>query len=316
MATVAACPLCSSPSATVLQVISYRQLTYLYRKLFDIAIDQDNLEQISYLHCPNCQLRFFSPAICGDGKFYESLQKFPWYYLEDRYEFQAARRYATSGMSVLEIGCGSGMFAASLPPGCSYRGLEFNAEAIRKARARGLQVDDTKIESLVVTVPGTFDMVCAFQVLEHVPNPATLLSGAAQLLKPGGRLVIAVPSEDSYVGHELNNLLNMPPHHLTRWCDAALVNAAQQCGVRVIQVEHEPLGAMDVAAYARASVLSALTKVIRIRLPLISRFATSRWLRWPLSAVARPIAWRAASRRQSLRGHSVIAIYEKQLPSS
>jgi 2-polyprenyl-3-methyl-5-hydroxy-6-metoxy-1,4-benzoquinol methylase len=314
MATEAVCPLCSSSSQKLIQAISYPDLAYLYRKLLNISIAQEAIDEIEYRKCPHCELRYFAPAICGDGKFYESLQQFPWYYPDDKYEFRVAKRYAASGMSILEVGCGSGMFAAFLPEGCKYRGLEFNSEAIRKARERGLQVDDTRIESLAAGMPGSFDMVCAFQVLEHVPNPATLLSCAANLLKPGGRIVISVPSEDSFMGHEINNLLNLPPHHVTRWCDAALVAAANQTGLKVVQVEHEPLSATHVNDCAKATLLGSLAHAFGVQWPLISRVAATRLVRWPLFAMARPIAWVARMRRQSIRGHSVIAIYEKPQP--
>jgi 2-polyprenyl-3-methyl-5-hydroxy-6-metoxy-1,4-benzoquinol methylase len=312
MSTVAVCPLCSGSSQKLIQAVSYRDLAFLYRKLLNISIGQEDIDTLEYRQCPHCELRYFFPPICGDGKFYESLQRFPWYYPDDKYEFQVATRHATSGMSILEVGCGSGMFAAFLPEGCEYRGLEFNGEAIRKARERGLQVDDTNVESLAAAVPGTFDIVCAFQVLEHVANPSALLSCAASLVKPGGRIVISVPSEDSYMGHELNNLLNMPPHHVTRWRDAALVAAGKQAGLNVIQVEHEPLSALHVPHYARAMVLASLAK-LGIRLPLISRFAVSRMVRWPIALIARPIGWVASTRRPSIHGHSAIAIYEKPL---
>jgi len=56
-------------------------------------------------------------------------------------------------------------------------------------------------------------------VLEHVEDPKAFLQACVTLLKPGGRLCIGVPNNDSYLGQQRfeDASLNLPPHHATRW---------------------------------------------------------------------------------------------------
>jgi SAM-dependent methyltransferase len=305
------CPLCACGTQVLIETIPYEDLRYVYRRVLGISIAAEPWSSLAYLRCTSCDLRFFFPLVCGDPGFYQRLQTYSWYYVQEKCEYQMAGRLIPAASSVLEVGCGSGAFSTFLPPGCRYRGLEYNDEAVSKARHRGLEVDRGTIEELARSSESTFDVVCAFQVLEHVASPAAFLASAVRLLKPLGLLIIAVPSEESFMAEEVNNVLNMPPHHVTRWTDTALESIARVAGMRLIHLEHEALSDIHLRPLAYAHVWRAVRRTLGWRIPMVSTIATSFWATELLRLLALPIEMQARRRKQRPIGHSVVAAYRK-----
>lgn len=89
--------------------------------------------------------------------------------------------------------------------------------------------------------PNYYDVVCHFQVLEHVPDPLKFMQACADVLRPGGLLIVAVPSRDSFLSLVENNWLNLPPHHLTLWSDRALESILSNVAISSVEVWHEPV---------------------------------------------------------------------------
>lgn len=307
-----ACPLCGATRHALLEEISYEDIRYLYKRLYRIEISRQPVDLLEYLRCTDCQLRFFAPQFSGDPAFYEQLQTLSWYYMEDKPEYRVAQRLIRPDSKVLEIGCGAGTFASFLPPGCAYRGLEYNDEAIRKARQRGLTVDRVSIEELAASSAPVFDVVCSFQVLEHVVSPRSFLTAAASLLTAGGTLLVAVPAEDSFLAYEVNNVLNMPPHHLTRWTDAALQNVARIIELPIVHLEHEAVSDEHVVAFAEAQVYRSVRKLLGRRSAMVSRVAASVGMRALVRLFSMPLAKRTRARARRPAGHSIIAAYRKE----
>jgi 2-polyprenyl-3-methyl-5-hydroxy-6-metoxy-1,4-benzoquinol methylase len=305
------CPLCGGESHRFIERIRYEDIRFVYRNVCKVLIPRESAEFIAYLRCNACDLLFFSPAVCGGPELYEQLQKFPWYYLADKAEYHIAKRFVLEKSSVLEVGCGSGKFSAFLPRDSIYDGLEFNEAAINEARECGLRVHRMSIEEFAQTEHSRFDVVCGFQVLEHVECPAKFLEAASRLLKPGGILVLSVPSEDSLMKCEVNNVLNTPPHHVTRWTDIALRSVSGVVGLKLVHLEHEQLSEVNVRPFARAKVLRVLREKLSLRFPLVSRTAASFFVRACLHFIALPVEWYLRLHKSSVVGHAVVAVYEK-----
>lgn len=98
--------------------------------------------------------------------------------------------------------------------------------------------------------PGGYDAVVSFQVMEHVPAVGQFLRECLSLLRPGGRLIVSVPSHDGFMGVELNNILDLPPHHITQWSDRCLSGVASTFGLWPLSLEHD-----DIAPYHRVNYL-------------------------------------------------------------
>jgi 2-polyprenyl-3-methyl-5-hydroxy-6-metoxy-1,4-benzoquinol methylase len=202
---------------------------------------------VELIQCEDCGVKWYANAPAGDAAFYVALQKHEWYYESDKSEYAFARRHVAAGDRVLEVGCGRGAFHSHLDANVVYRGLEFNQSAVDLARAAGLNVEICDLKTAAEMQSGQYDVVCHFQVLEHVSDPFEFMRDSARVLKPGGRLLVAVPAEDSFIGLAESSWLNMPPHHLTRWTDKALQAAFVQAGVEPTESWHEQVSALHKA---------------------------------------------------------------------
>ena len=97
------------------------------------------------------------------------------------------------GKRVLDVGCGGGILSESMFfKGADVVGIDLGEKALNVAKLHqlesGAKVDYQYIavEQLAAQQPGSFDVVTCMEMLEHVPNPASIVTACAQLVKPGG----------------------------------------------------------------------------------------------------------------------------------
>lgn len=309
------CPECLSMATMPVDAVATTDLSHLYRcHGVDAAPYFDGTPTITRYRCAACELRFFSPACAGDDRFYEQLQRFDWYYQDEKPEYRYVQQYMEEARRVLEVGCGKGAFHAFLSPATAYTGLEFNDDAVAKAQAAGLDVRKASIEEHAARHPACYDIVCSFQVLEHVPQPQTFLDGCVAALADGGLLIIAVPAEDGFLSVAVNAPLNMPPHHALRWTDRALRSAALRRGLTPVTLWHEPVAGFhrDWQSHTLAHqyfVLRGASTLrlvdTRLRYRAIGRLLRNRWLREQL-------ARRVLNAHPTLgHGHTVVLVARK-----
>lgn len=258
------CPGCLEKDYTIQTKLSCEALIQGYRTsglVEDVArlFPQPN-GHINLLRCRHCDLRWYANAPAGDSKFYESLQQHAWYYQAEKPEYTFAAPHVPAGSKVLEVGCGKGAFAAYLR-NCTYRGLEFNQQAVLDGRALGLEIENKDLEAEAKDRPAFYDVVCHFQVLEHVPEPLKFIQSCVSVLRSGGFLMVAVPAEDSFLHLAEDCFLNMPPHHLTRWSDRALERLIRRAGAEPIETWHEPVASYH-AEWHRKVVVNAGLKAL------------------------------------------------------
>ncbi len=97
------------------------------------------------------------------------------------------------GKKVLDVGCGGGILSESMAArGADTTGIDLSDKALKVAKLHllesGNQVDYRKItvEMLAQELPHHFDIVTCMEMLEHVPDPASVIQACADLTKPGG----------------------------------------------------------------------------------------------------------------------------------
>lgn len=103
------------------------------------------------------------------------------------------RHASLSGKTVLDVGCGGGILSESMA-GLNARvtGIDLSDKALQVARLHllesGKQVNYRKItvEDMAIEQPGQFDVVTCLEMLEHVPDPDSVVRACAKLVKPGG----------------------------------------------------------------------------------------------------------------------------------
>lgn len=122
-------------------------------------------------------------------------------YLEDLLPYLPGMpRRLERGLRVLEVGCAKGFFVERLiERGVDAHGVDFSEPAIAAAAERGLgdrcRVGDARESS---DSDPSFDLVCAFELLEHFDQPETFLRAAASAVRPGGWIVGTTPNADSH----------------------------------------------------------------------------------------------------------------------
>jgi len=248
--------------------IEAKELIRAYKRLgTDISRLVDTSTIFLLLEDPSTGLRQFTPAIAGDDKFYQDLSAIPWYYRDDKPEFNHAVSILidlSKSARILEIGCASGHFGSlllkKLSPGFEYTGLEMNSAAATAARHQGLAVAEEDIEMHAQTHLGYYDVVISFQVLEHFPDPAIYFSATQKLLKSGGISILSVPAEDSFMAFDHSNPLNAPPHHLTRWTDKALELFPRQYGFSLSLIKHLSVEEPHTKAFFDSLISSQLSR--------------------------------------------------------
>ncbi|MDQ2703206.1 MAG: bifunctional 2-polyprenyl-6-hydroxyphenol methylase/3-demethylubiquinol 3-O-methyltransferase UbiG [Pseudomonadota bacterium] len=109
-----------------------------------------------------------------------------------------AERTTLRGASVLDVGCGGGLLSESLAlEGANVTAIDLAPELLKVARLHGLEsgarVDYrlSSVEALAAEAPASFDAITCMEMLEHVPDPGSVLRACATLLKPGGRLFVS-----------------------------------------------------------------------------------------------------------------------------
>ncbi len=144
--------------------------------------------------------------------------------LNDLLNAECLREIAlTGGERIVDFGCGIGQLTRALArtAGCTAVGIEFNAEQLEKGRRQAEHAGESRWVDFRrgdVTHPpladdewGTFDLAHARFILEHVPEPLTVVRQMVRAVRPGGRIVLA---DDD---HDVLRLWPEPPGLVAVW---------------------------------------------------------------------------------------------------
>ncbi|MBK7901022.1 MAG: bifunctional 2-polyprenyl-6-hydroxyphenol methylase/3-demethylubiquinol 3-O-methyltransferase UbiG [Azonexus sp.] len=164
------------------------------------------------------------------------------------------RSLSLAGKKVLDVGCGGGLLAEGMAArGASVTGIDLSEKPLAVARLHllesGRQVDYRLIavEQLADEMPGRFDAVTCLEMLEHVPDPASIVAACARLVKPGGPVyfstlnrnpkayLLAVIGAEYILGmlprgtHDYTKFIR--PSELARWAKAAGLEPEEFAGL-------------------------------------------------------------------------------------
>lgn len=306
------CPLSKSNNATLLERIPLADLDALYTRLYGAPIARlyPGRSTIDMWQSNESDLIWFDPLVPGDESFYNALQSRDWYYVDHKHEFDVAARFISKDDKVLEVGSGKGNFGRFLKSE-GYVGLDFSTKAKEMAAKNGIDVRNETVQLHADAHAGAYDVSCAFQVLEHVPDVFEFLEAMVKALKPGGKLIIAVPSEASYISKANNLALNLPPHHMSRYTDQALKNVCNYLPVDLLTLEHDPLQPQHYFDYPYQITMEALRKLLGFGYKSIDNSFLNKLLRIPATLIAK-LLQRGFFTGNTPIGHTVLAVYVKR----
>lgn len=266
------CPLCGTKESLIAKRTSLSKLRAHWHASFGFDPFPRDFprDHIDRKKCASCHLEYFDPPFYGDADFYARISKNPWYYEQDKWEFDVAAEIVVRirPSDLLEIGCGNGFFLEKISAlGLNVEGVDINRDAVATCKAKGLTADAVN----VLEITKSYDMVVLFQVLEHMEDAKELFEFmTTKLLRPGGYLVIAVPNPDGYLKEVDINLLDMPPHHNSCWGLPTFKHLHARFGLQLVEHKKETiryvhyLGFLQNIIREHAGLTSAswMTKVI------------------------------------------------------
>ncbi|QYY33469.1 MULTISPECIES: bifunctional 2-polyprenyl-6-hydroxyphenol methylase/3-demethylubiquinol 3-O-methyltransferase UbiG [Cupriavidus] len=103
-----------------------------------------------------------------------------------------------AGKKVVDIGCGGGILSESMARlGANVRGIDLSTKALRVADLHSLEsgvavnYEEIAAEALAAREPGSVDVVTCMEMLEHVPDPESIVQACATLVRPGGHVFVS-----------------------------------------------------------------------------------------------------------------------------
>ena len=164
-------------------------------------------------------------------------------------------QFPLEGQRVLDVGCGGGILADAMArKGAEVLGIDLASKALRVAELHALEAQtprvryrEVAVEALAAEQPEAFDAITCMEMLEHVPDPASVVRACAALVKPGGWVFISTINRNpkaflmAIVGAEyLLNLLPrgtheydkfLRPSELARDCRGSGLQLQHSCGI-------------------------------------------------------------------------------------
>lgn len=256
-------PVTGDANTTLTDIFFSSDIIKLYQDQLGIDVSSffTGKESFSLYRCNDTGYRFYYPqGMDGDGDFYARLQQSLGddYYHDWKFEYQLALDLLQPGDKVLDIGCGIGKFLGrAKDKAAEVVGLELNEQAVNLCKQNGLTVYNELIDEHAAKKEGYYDVVCFFQVLEHIYDVRPFLENALKACKRNGKLIIGVPNNEPYFwGYDKYCTLNLPPHHMGLWNKEVFVKTAPLFHLRMLDVVYDVKGSIRTEAYLRAKYMA------------------------------------------------------------
>ena len=162
--------------------------------------------------------------------------RFNQYYWARRFYANLIKRYRNSG-KLLEVGCGLGHVLARLEDRFETYGVDFSDYAIEQARANapGTTLSVGPADDFAA-LPGPFDVIAAFHVVEHLADPGAMLEACARVSTRGALLVFATPNPEAPMAKRKGDRwYGIHPTHIALKPPAEWLHLTRRAGYRIVK---------------------------------------------------------------------------------
>ena len=213
-----------------------------------------NHYNINFVRCLRCDLTYSEKHPKNFNDFYDNEPSFSFHASKfDKIRKYRIKRFAVERIkilkkykkkgSLLDFGCGTGWFLEEAKKHYDVMGVEYS-DIIRDWLKEKFNISTSKDGK---DIKKKFDIITAFDVIEHVPNPLNFLKDLKKKLKKNGIIFIYTPNIDSlgfaYL-KEKNNLLN--PHHLCYFNNKSFEFMCAKANMKVIETQYKGLDIGDI----------------------------------------------------------------------
>lgn len=171
-----------------------------------------------------------------DPTYYDDLARLEtrnfWFRARSRLIIHALQKYFPGARSLLEIGCGTGVVLEALHtamPELTISGSELFIEGLGFARSRLPDVRLMQMDATRIPFRDEYDVIGAFDVLEHIEDDTRVLDEIRRALHPGGGAILTVPQHPWLWSHQ-----DQLAHHVRRYQRGELEDKLHRCGFRIV----------------------------------------------------------------------------------
>jgi SAM-dependent methyltransferase len=197
------------------------------------------LPELKLRRCPQCGCLWANDARKENGilteayervidSYFDSEENDPRYLRFYEKLEQLVRRYV-SGRTILDVGCGEGVFLSTISDEWSKQGLEPSESGANLARKRNLDVARATLDN--PSMQYEVDLISALDVIEHVVDPHDFVESFKRHLRPGGVVLLLTGDADSYAAR-----IAGPQWSYLRWCGH--ISVFSQSGLRKLLQSH------------------------------------------------------------------------------
>jgi len=266
----AVCPVCGNSENKLLYKVSAKEAANHFLVTQNInhvkpEIIEDKIarlwktQEAAVVACNTCQFTFADPFIAGDYEFYNLLphagandrENWKWEFSKTLKKIKEFREEGND-LNLIEIGASTGDFVkrvAGVIPVNKIFCLEHSEIGVGSIRKAGIEAHSWNFHELQKKKEylNKFNVICLFQVLEHLDNLADTFNVFNAISKEDAHLFIGVPNGRKIRFNELNNaLLDMPPNHIGRFNKKSFEFLGNKYGWKTEEIAVEPFTPLDV----------------------------------------------------------------------
>lgn len=297
-------PLINGAQAKHVRDISVNKIISAYKNYgIDTSYLFKNHNLVSIYECRKTGYKFYYPFdIYGDSKFYEHFQKFEWYYMPWKWEHEVTKQYLKNGLNILEVGCAHGAFLKKINELFELNesvGLELNKTT--PSNTKKWRIVNQFVQEFQNENKNKFDIVCSYQVLEHIADVYGFIEAKIACLKTGGKLIISVPNNESFIKHS-DACLNMPPHHMGLWDTISLTSLQNIFPLTLVKFHYEELQEYHINSYLNSINYNSNSKIVS---KIKYKFSK-------LTGKHNKLYEEIKTKRNEILGHTVLVVFEKK----